>query len=1157
MADYFSEYATFVGSKGLPSPVDTPYETPGYIRSKRSSRATAASSREQSTSPPPLPPDATDFADKSRDGRYSALDPRRFTPTLHASLVSEILSLRRELDSKNNLVENLESNLSNAKTENETLSQQVSELLRDARKAKQQVQLMESGTYEAIEELVKERDLARHNVDDLRSKLDTAAKKARWQDEDASRTQGIWEQEKESWDNERRQFERRIHVTENRLRMFVDEFSAQQATADAQCQLPEDMGDVSTFKDSGLGNESDNASIKSATPVKHRRNRSSMSFVARSLRNSASTRASSGTPEPNAKPNGYTLADEMGIDEEDEYDLDEFEHADDELEYPEVKRRTLDPQRSSVQSEVDSKAKRVLGLTAQTPDSPDLTPTKTPTVRDFVRRSVDAAMLLGQSRLSGAEPASARLIEIPAPKVRPVYVDTGYQPSPPPSPHRQDTVVEVLGVPLINEPASTADAAIQTDAQASRTKKHALEVATRVAASPISPPETPVVIDSINWPENKRTSIPVRTEEIRVDKRLRRLTSHLPPMRAGLLPSPPLPDHALSKRTSSGGIAKIFTNLPCEPALVSPPLQSPVESSPEAPRNHSHRDLRNLPLRAIPLGRPVLAPARQQQHTAADGPLNRASQYGVTRPLQSNTSLGDIEKDSDASDHEEAVSDTDPKDLLGQQSLRKIQSAAVIRPAGHAKTSPQKGRRRKRSPTLTPIQSMAFESVPTPTKFPIPGLPTPLREHQSFDLVKGSVDLSKRPSTAATQDPQTSEETNLIDAIAATMVGEWMWKYVRKRKSFGIAEDTTNDFPHESVNGAVSITGHGTRHKRWVWLSPYERTIMWDNKQPTSGSALMGKKGRKLTIQSVLDVQDNTALPKGAELSSAFNRSILILTPQRALKFTTISHTRHELWMNALSFLAQSGRLPAQFPAVPTAPSRPTPPIPPQEPMSIKRQRSPSFGRATIRDSVRLAKGRRPDTQRSVTQPTGTGGELYIDGEPRDSADAGADFPSIPRLYITTSKHQRKRSNTSPRLPAPLHTLRSMSSSAITSSAASSRLHPLSTTGSSAARTSSSKSGSRQDSINSPIRPNFFEAVGTVRMEAFVDPNVRDGVLYVPAPPPPPQPPASTSSSSAAQGQGQGHWRRRGDSNLSQSTVDKRRAGYVFDENGMDPFKGF
>ncbi|KAK1821466.1 hypothetical protein LTR12_004027 [Friedmanniomyces endolithicus] len=1400
MADYFSEYATFVGSKGLPSPVDTPYETPGYIRSKRSSRATATSSREQSASPPPLPPDAIDFTDKSRDGRYSALDPRRFTPTLHASLVSEILNLRRELDSKNNLVENLETHLADAKTETETLLEQVSEQQKEARKAEQHVQLMETGTYEAIEELVKERDLARHNAEDLRGKLDTAAKKARRQDEDALRAQGMWEQEKESWDNERRQFERRIHVTENRLRMFVDEVAAQQAIADAQGPLLEDMGDVSTFKDSGLGNESDSASIKSVKPVNHKRNRSSMSFVARSLRNSASTRASVGTLDTSAKPNGYTLADELGIDEEDEYDLDEFEHADDELEYPEVKRRTIDLQRSSGQVDADSKAKRVLGLTTQESQSLDLTPTKAPAMHGLLRRSVDAAILLGTSRPSEGEAASLRTINQLASRPRPVYVDAGYQPSPPTSPHRKGVLPEVQVVPVINEPGSIPGASLITRTQASRPMKRALEVATRVAASPISPPETPVVINGNIWPENKRVSWPaqaysststqtdpplhsrpqsvvlkrnslsppsfvpaiaihpptsrpssprtyvlppgtknastqasrpwpakdacVQTEEIRVDKRLRRLMSDLQLSRPNLLPSPPLPDRTLSKRPASGGMAILVTNALSKVALPSPPMPSPVESSPETPRNHSQKDLRSLPLRAIPLGRPVLAPARQQHENAPDGPLNRASQYGVTRPIQSNSSLGDIEKDSDASENEEANSDADPRDLLGsipafskaphgrfalsgppkvvpedkeispdrrpgtaesygaapapsiassratsqrtrtgpparlnasknprsrspsfgsasstyssqpalppfaiprrsssrvvmktasegsqsptpnppggdifgraghvgarttqharQQSLRKIQSAAIIRPATHTKVSPRKGGRRKRSPTLTPIQSMAFETVPTPTRFPIPGLPTPLRE-QSFDLVKGSVDLSKRPSTAATQDPQTLEETNLIDAIAATMVGEWMWKYVRKRKSFGIAENT-NDFPHESSNGAVSVTGHGTRHKRWVWLSPYERTIMWDSKQPTSGSALMGKKGRKLTIQSVLDVQDNTPLPKGAELSTAFNRSILILTPQRALKFTTISHTRHELWMNALSFLAQSGRLPAQFPAIPPIPSRPTPPIPTEKPLSATRQRSPSFGRATIRDSVRLAKGRRPETLRSLTQPIGSSSssrpttDMYPPADPRDSADTGADFPSIPRLYITTSKHQRKRSNTSPRLPAPLSTLRSFSShAAVPSSSAnsSSRLHPLSITASSsagAARTSSSKSGSRRDSsIASPVLANFGSegvaaavgVVGTVRMEAFVDPSVRDGVLYVPAPPP--AIPSSVGLSAGlsgqrqghGQGQGQGGWRRRGDSNLSQSTVDKRRAGYVFDENGLDPFKGF
>lgn len=131
---------------------------------------------------------------------------------------------------------------------------------------------------------------------------------------------------------------------------------------------------------------------------------------------------------------------------------------------------------------------------------------------------------------------------------------------------------------------------------------------------------------------------------------------------------------------------------------------------------------------------------------------------------------------------------------------------------------------------------MAFES-PAPTHFPIPELPTPLQDHGSFDYVKGSVDLSNVAPTVATT-PRMSEETNLVDAIAGTMVGEWMWKYIRKRKSFGVQED----FPI-AEDGTVNISG--SRHKRWVWLSPYERTIMWDSKQPATNNALLGKKGRK------------------------------------------------------------------------------------------------------------------------------------------------------------------------------------------------------------------------------------------------------------------------------------------------------------------------
>jgi hypothetical protein len=1090
MTDYFSEYSSFVGKQGLPSPADTPYETPSYLRSKRSSRATAGSSREQSASPPPLPPSTTDFQENSKDGRYSALDPRRFTPTLHASLVSEILNLRRELDSKNDLVENLETSLSSAKTENETLTQQVAQHAKDVRKAKQQVQQMEQGAYDVVENLVKERDAAVQNAEELKTKLDEEKKKARRQDEDSMRTQGIWESEKESWENERRQLERRIHVTENRLRTFVDEVSAQQVALETHPVQIDEVGDEGTFKDSGIGNESDTASIRSLTPKRHRRNVSSVSFRTRSIRRSTSTRASIlSTPEPHAKPEGHSLADELGIDEEDEFDVDEFEHGDDELEYPSPRRRTVESRQGFHDAaEVDAKAKRVLGLTSETPDSPAGGPTA-PTGRQTPKQSWELPPSHEPSKVAAGLPPVVTEEEVAPPKVQ--YVDTGYQPSPPPSPQSKATSTDPLPTLTISEPkAAEGLVAVQTEPHVARP---ALGALARVAGSPISPPETPVG-DGVAWPEEKRestsapsysdasaqtdfpeperpkshhtpkrdslsppsfvpsiaihpptsrpssprsyvlppgtknasaqTNLPwpgkdasVQTEEIRVDARLRKLPSHLLPSRVEtkspepqyhampLLPSPTFPDHAMPRRAPNvGGTAKIFTKMPAAPSFSSPPLQSPIESSPDTPRDGPPRrphHQRNMPLRAIPLPRPVLAPAQGQADYSDNGPLNRSSQYGVTRPLQSTTQLLDIDKDSDYSDYEDPISDVDGKDPTGtipginkaphgrfglseppkmvpedkeisperrpdtagsygaapapsvassranstragpskprpnkaghyrsrspsfgsfgsssystssalpmppypiprrsssrypppktlsdgsqspttangdvferdshrsshsyvrSNNLRKVQSAAVIRNS-RSRNSPQKHRRRRKSPDLTPVQSMAFDTPNPATNFPIPELPTPLQERSNFQhLVKGSVDLSSKapPSTAATSEPQSTEETTLVDAIAATMVGEWMWKYIRKRKSFGIGEETS-EYQQDGMTGAVNVAAHGTRHKRWVWLSPYERTIMWDNRQPTSGPALLGKKGRKCecrNIPSILGITD-------------------------------------------------------------------------------------------------------------------------------------------------------------------------------------------------------------------------------------------------------------------------------------------------------------
>lgn len=1045
MADYFSEYSSFIGAKGLPTPTDTPYETPGFPRSKRSSYV-GAESRGESASPPPLPPDTTEYQEKARDGRYTALDPRRFTPTLHASLVSEILNLRRELDSKNNLVENLETSLSTAKNENEDLSGKLAEHIKEVRKAKLQTEALEKGTYEAIEDLAKDRDAAIKNLEELRSKLDSAQKNARRQDEDAERTQQIWESEKERWDNERRQLERRVHVTETRLRTVVDEMAAHQQALEARKALVEDVDD-SAFKDSGIGNESDNGSVHSATPARHRRNTSSVSFRSRTLRNSTASRTT-GTPEPHARPNGYSLADELGIDEEDEYDMDEFEHPDEELEFTEKLRRTMESRQSSHAGE-DSKAKRILGITTENTDTP-----ASPTLREAPKRSVDSATL--------SEPAIRQSLDQPLtlptlsevktpPAVR--YVDTGYQPSPPPSPPSKE--VPTKPEKTIEQPPTIA---VETVGDDLNQQSHVSPVSTRLASSPISPPETPVG-DSLKWPEDKpapappasystastqtdfveaerpksshvkreslsppsfvpaiaihpptsRPSTPkpyvlppgtknastqanlkfnsrdasVQTEGIRIDKR-----PYKPPQNfttTTLLPSPTFqepPQPKPPKRAPGAGTAKIFSKpFAAPPAIPSPPPQSPKDSSPEMSRNNSQKDLRTMPLRAIPLPKPILAPSGGAGEPISEGPLNRSAQYGVTKPAQRGTQMFELDRVSDVSDTDDIMSEIDTKelensipalnrppqgrfglseppkavpedkeisperrpdtagsygaapapsiassrdksrhtsskaagkrgmykdlrsrspsfgsvvssaystqsvappfpiptrsssrvvpvshsegsqsptpyhyDIFGtrgnrskqsqhsrQASLRKVQSAAVMRHKG-GRGSPQRSRRRKRhSPDLTPIHSMAFES-PAPTNFPIPDLPTPLQDNHSFDYVKGSVDLSNVAPTTTTS-PRVSEETNLVDAIAGTMVGEWMWKYMRKRKSFGVQED----FPI-AEDGSVNISG--SRHKRWVWLSPYERTIMWDNKQPATNNALLGKKGRKCKFNS-------------------------------------------------------------------------------------------------------------------------------------------------------------------------------------------------------------------------------------------------------------------------------------------------------------------
>lgn len=159
-----------------------------------------------------------------------------------------------------------------------------------------------------------------------------------------------------------------------------------------------------------------------------------------------------------------------------------------------------------------------------------------------------------------------------------------------------------------------------------------------------------------------------------------------------------------------------------------------------------------------------------------------------------------------------------------KESLRKVRSAAVVSKANRA---------RSKSPTL-PSTPNAFDNAPLS---PLPSDVASIRGYSHRPKPSINTVYTANGSIASS-----GTQAGMVDAIAAAMIGEFMWKYVRKRKAFG-GPDTPIDVSRAAEE--ASLANNGVRHKRWVWISPYERAILWSSKQPTSGSALMGKSGRK------------------------------------------------------------------------------------------------------------------------------------------------------------------------------------------------------------------------------------------------------------------------------------------------------------------------
>ncbi|TAQ84991.1 hypothetical protein B7494_g6682 [Chlorociboria aeruginascens] len=1294
------EYAA-AARASLPTPTDTPYRTPSSS-SRRSSRRKSASPPASSSPPPMINGDRKRRSSKdiTNDESISILDPRRFTPTLHANLVSEILALRRDQEEKIRTIESLETTLHETRGEHETLEATLLTTAKESRSLKRQLALLEGGTSSALTELARERDEAVDSNQEIKKRLETIQKKVRSQEDDSDRVHRLWAKEKDDWEEEKRKYERKIHVVEGRLKTVLDEVAAYQASHENVHQPECEVEDTS--KDVAHGHGSDTASVRTMSMT------NSIRF---SLLNG-----------PNgygmAKLNGVSLADELDLDEDydQQTDLDGRESV-----LSERHKRTM-----SRESIISKTHRRNHSMESQMRPG-----------------SVSRGRLLAnQSVLERLEDGIMEDDET-APSPRLEYVDTGIQYSPPPSP-KLPAVKNILAV---EEPIPVIGAAeyakIEKPAEFDRPQREweieANQRRKRVHASPpliiesqlndsitspelqiledpLSPPRTPISptrapppppvlndqakemisvstqtelelqhprrappplpipIPSIQLhppsssPATPRTpvlpqlfkdvgcqvsmqgpipsrSVSIQTEEIRVDKRINLLPPHLQPSSISSNPPSPEPTSDLTKRFSPipGNLPPRNPRRMKNPQSVeqevpsSPPTITPSETQDAYPGNNDDGPLakdrgsiRRPPrISSLFAGfenassddgddfadgdfsdndyRTALSAPKPQSNTNRAGQsislggtsvpeddelseiskalpgrstAKRASSYdsniefGVAEvhslpPKPSTKSARQLDKpltlvtttkpgtmrraaliQSGVAAHQGRSRSPSLPDRVGEppfpiptrassrrlppfsasapsdgnrsptwgrgssrihyrsNSIRKVRSAAALPRGG--------GRYRRRSSRSPPPMSPSTEAPESPQLPPMPNNEITLPRYAKDNGSSRYKAHKHQPSTVTANTANTTyteltgelsadnNATSVVDAIAQTMVGEWMFKYVRRRKSFGVSE----------ANGLDGDNGNGARHKRWVWLAPYERAVMWSSKQPTSGSALLGKSGRKLPIQSVLDVKDDNAPPKGTP--PLFSRSILILTPARALKFTAVSPERHYVWLTALSFLAHSSQAVPEIISLQGPPAQPT--IPdfevPRQPARLRK--------SGIRDSIRVAKGktavaRQGPTSVHSSQQGGTGSSIReVESVYTNATDPVepivepiADPPVVPRFTDRTyppQSHGRKRSNTGSRIPPPL-SFRGFSGPVGGGHAASSSTAGMSvgTTGSSdiyQSQASSSGAGYTGMSVSgrSSIRTsdasgrpgavvnNFFDAVGTMRMEAFISP---------------------------------------------------------------------
>jgi len=1015
-------------AQALPTPNDTPYETPSR---GISSSWQGSSSPYSNSSPAPFPPSEESYfprqhaaGDDGDDKRYSTHDPRRLTPNLGISFVSQIHSLKKELESKDTLVESLEESLHQAKAETDQLSDELDDKKVEVKSLKHQMQSLEHDMLQALEDMANQRDNAVESVADTRKRLEASKKKTRAQEEDAIRTQELWETDKQTWEDKKQKLESKVYVVEERLKTMVAEMLAVQSIGENRLGVLHDVDEG--MRDTWMVKGTDTWNNRTTSGQSNR----SLGDVyeGKESANFRTSRLSGLHAQGGSNMSDLSLAEELKLDE------DEEEDAEGDLEDHSMFSPNALPEEYEVANRYseDEKARKIMGFhsdkkgerlrdessrqcstdiiddyynfsrrhsaVSYTDTATQFTPPTSPILQaqqmDFIsERPVEQTeRAANQSRKRVAIPqifveqTSAARHETAKPSR---MISVGCQ-----------TVEQPQQPPIIAEAISPSASAMEAMKFAStQTSEDALPVSkpadSRLAPLPldvpviaIHPPASrpPSSHNSVVLPPRTKNaacqvviemprslrSMAVQTEEIRIDKRPIRIPPRLqpsvfspsilvrsverwtqtsqtpqesapaPPIRKVRSPTPTLKDQIIRRPNS------LKSRDAYREHNDNGPLDSKQRSGPRRPiRTESifagFDDVNCIENDGIQTDLSdddfaTAAPIRKTLSKVQNSwKLVPQSKVSVSERLESASEETGDQKGNDAHEIPEAKAKAAPKSTSksfqtkpskgSRRTLKNSQEADIRRKALTANGIAEHTQR-TRSPSAPDLpgkkSSMVAPPFPVPTrassrKIPISasdgaGSPTPyttsfftarrgqepskppakrriLRKTQSaatvvkeptrrppppppisasstipaspkpslpsrnqFVLPYDSVaELPKQLSTVARPEPHAGsatiespgQQTSVVDAIAQTMVGEWMWKYVRKRTSFGITENPQVEF--EMGRNGEAGSSSGARHKRWVWLAPYENAVIWSSKQPTSGPALLGKGGRKRT----------------------------------------------------------------------------------------------------------------------------------------------------------------------------------------------------------------------------------------------------------------------------------------------------------------------